>query len=79
MDETGGSLCNLDEKALETIDGTESERAAEVDRQRKSMEGIEGGEGGEVGIFNINHLGGHRYAGVMLVSSHRLFSLVNCS
>jgi len=23
-----------------------------------------------VGIFNINHLGGHRYAGVMLVSLH---------
>jgi len=40
-----------------------------------SIEGIEGGEGGEVGIFNINHLGGHRYAGVMLVSSHRLFPL----
>lgn len=68
VDETGGSLANLDEKSLESIDGTESERLAEAERQRKNIEGLTGGEGGEVGIFNINHLGGHRYAGVMLVS-----------
>lgn len=36
-------------------------------RRIKEIEGVDGGDGGEVGIFNINHLGGHRYAGVMLI------------
>lgn len=36
-------------------------------RRIKEIEGVNGGDGGEVGIFNINHLGGHRYAGVMLI------------
>jgi len=45
-------------------------RDAEAARRLTEIESVGGGEGGEVGIFNINHLGGHRYAGVMLVSLH---------
>jgi hypothetical protein len=60
-------LCNLDGRSLEDLEGTEEERKEHVEKQRKNIEGVDGGSGGEVGIFNINHLGGHRYAGVMLV------------
>lgn len=67
VDETGGSLINLDGEAIEKIEGDEKERNAEVERRREAIAGVDGGKGGEVGIFNINHLGGHRYAGVMLV------------
>ncbi|KAK1925464.1 Sucrase/ferredoxin-like-domain-containing protein [Papiliotrema laurentii] len=67
VDETGGSLCNLDGRSLEDLEGTEEERKEHVEKQRKNIEGVDGGSGGEVGIFNINHLGGHRYAGVMLI------------
>lgn len=72
IDETGESLINLDGKPLETTGGTTQEREAEAERQRSAIEGVHGGEGGQVGIFNINHLGGHRYAGVMLVSEASL-------
>ena len=68
VDETGGSLINLSETAVEDVEGTDEQRAAEIEKQKKGIEGVDGGDGGEVGIFNINHLGGHRYAGVMLVS-----------
>lgn len=54
--------------ALEELDMTDEERDAEAARRLSEIEAVGGGEGGEVGIFNINHLGGHRYAGVMLVS-----------
>lgn len=47
---------------------SDEERNAEAARRLGEIESVGGGEGGEVGIFNINHLGGHRYAGVMLVS-----------
>ncbi len=69
IDETGSSLTPLPGPPLETLPGTESEREAEVARRIEEIECVKGGEGGEVGVFNINHLGGHRYAGVMLVSS----------
>lgn len=72
IDETGSSLACLEGDALEDIDGTDAERDEEAQRRIRDIEGISGGEGGEVGIFNINHLGGHRYAGVMLVSRKHL-------
>lgn len=71
IDETGSSLSHLTEPPLETLSGSEAERQAEVAHRISSIESIEGGDGGEVGVFNINHLGGHRYAGVMLVSGPR--------
>lgn len=58
----------MDGQAIEEIEGSEEDRRIEVERRRETIEGVDGGNGGEVGIFNINHLGGHRYAGVMLVS-----------
>ncbi|KIY32820.1 hypothetical protein I305_04573 [Cryptococcus gattii E566] len=67
IDETGSSLVNLEAPPLEEVSGTEEEREREVGRRIKEIEGVDGGDGGEVGIFNINHLGGHRYAGVMLI------------
>ena len=68
IDETGSSLACLEGDALEDIEGSDTERDEEAQRRIRDIEGISGGDGGEVGIFNINHLGGHRYAGVMLVS-----------
>ncbi|RXK39227.1 hypothetical protein M231_03447 [Tremella mesenterica] len=67
VDETGSSLCAMDDLPLEKVQGTEEEREEEVARRLSRIEGVQGGQGGEVGIFNINHLGGHRYAGVMLI------------
>ncbi|TXT15934.1 hypothetical protein VHUM_00437 [Vanrija humicola] len=67
VDETGSSLAVPELGALEELEGTDAEREAEVGRRIANIEGVHGGEGGEVGIFNINHLGGHRYAGVMLI------------
>ena len=68
IDETGASLACPEGEALEELDVTDKERDAEAARRLSEIESVGGGEGGEVGIFNINHLGGHRYAGVMLVS-----------
>ena len=68
IDETGASLACPEGEALEELDVTDEERDAEAARRLSEIESVGGGEGGEVGIFNINHLGGHRYAGVMLVS-----------
>lgn len=70
IDETGASLAQLDGPAIE--DMGEDEREMETRRRMAGIEGIGGGEGGEVGIFNINHVGGHRYAGVMLVSANAI-------
>ncbi|ORX37377.1 Sucrase/ferredoxin-like-domain-containing protein [Kockovaella imperatae] len=67
VDETGSSLCGLNGPPLEELEGDEAAREAETQRRIDEIESVHGGEGGEVGIFNINHLGGHRYAGVMLV------------
>jgi (2Fe-2S) ferredoxin len=67
VDEVGMSLARLDGPPLEELVGTDAEREAEVGRRIENIEGVHGGEGGEVGVFNINHLGGHRYAGVMLI------------
>ncbi|WVR06072.1 hypothetical protein IAU60_003100 [Kwoniella sp. DSM 27419] len=67
IDGTGSSLIDLSGPPLEEIKGTAEEREREVGRRIEEIEGVHGGEGGEVGIFNINHLGGHRYAGVMLI------------
>lgn len=60
IDETGSSLAHLDGPSLEDL----SDDERETERQKR-MSGL---KDGQVGIFNINHLGGHRYAGVMLVS-----------
>jgi hypothetical protein len=68
VDHTGASLVALDGVPLEEVSGSDAEREAEVGRRIEAIEGVHGGDGGEVGIFNINHLGGHRYAGVMIVS-----------
>ena len=68
VDETGSSLTHLDGPPLEEVAGSADERELEVGRRIERIEGVHGGEGGEVGVFDINHLGGHRYAGVMLVS-----------
>ena len=59
---------NQDGDAVEDLAGSAEDRRAEIDRRKRAIEGVEGGNGGEVLIANINHLGGHRYAGVMLVS-----------
>lgn len=67
IDETGSSLACLDGEALEDLEGTNAERDMEAQRRLSEIEAVGGGSGGEVGIFDINHLGGHRYAGVMLV------------
>ncbi|WWD17679.1 hypothetical protein CI109_102120 [Kwoniella shandongensis] len=67
IDETGSSLSHLAGPPLEEVEGSEAEREAEVGKRIKSIDSVDGGDGGEVGIFNINHLGGHRYAGVMLI------------
>lgn len=75
MDETGSSLTHLDGPPLEEVAGSAEERELEVGRRIEQIPGVHGGEGGEVGVFNINHLGGHRYAGVMLVSTHILLAL----
>jgi hypothetical protein len=45
------------------------EREEEREKRVRAIEGLEDESGnGEVGIFRISHLGGHRYAGVMIVS-----------
>jgi hypothetical protein len=65
VDETGSSLSHLDEQGLALEDS--SSPSEEIESRKRAIDSVEGGDGGEVGIFNINHLGGHRYAGVMLV------------
>ncbi|OCF37662.1 hypothetical protein I316_00789 [Kwoniella heveanensis BCC8398] len=69
IDEDGSSLAYLSDQgpALEEVEGDALEREKEVGRRIEAIEGVHGGEGGQVGVFNINHLGGHRYAGVMIV------------
>lgn len=69
VDETGASLAQLEGPPIEEFEGTDAEREAEVGRRIENIQSVHGGCGGEVGLFNINHLGGHRYAGVMLVSA----------
>jgi hypothetical protein len=66
IDETGQSLAYLGTPLEGVVD-----RRAEIAKRKSVIEGVTG-EGGEIGIFNINHLGGHRYAGVMLVSHYRI-------
>lgn len=42
---------------------------AEIETRLRSIDAVADESGnGEVGIFRISHLGGHRYAGVMIVS-----------
>lgn len=60
MDESGASLCSPDGQALEDLEGSDAEREAVVGQRIAQIEGVKGGKGGQVGIFNINHLGGHR-------------------
>ncbi|KAK4684018.1 hypothetical protein P7C73_g6186, partial [Tremellales sp. Uapishka_1] len=67
IDETGTSLLHLSGPPLEDLKGSEAEREQVVGARLSDIEGVHGGDGGEVGIFNINHLGGHRYAGVMII------------
>ncbi|WWC66194.1 uncharacterized protein I206_100095 [Kwoniella pini CBS 10737] len=67
IDEDGSSLSHLDGPPLEEMHGSDTERESEVGKRIGEIESVQGGEGGQVGIFNINHLGGHRYAGVMLI------------
>ncbi|GMK57732.1 hypothetical protein CspeluHIS016_0405660 [Cutaneotrichosporon spelunceum] len=67
VDELGSSLANLDGPPLEELEGSDAEREAEIGRRIENIENVHGGQGGEVGVFNISHLGGHRYAGVMLI------------
>jgi hypothetical protein len=69
IDETGQSLSVLDGPPIEELEvSSEEEREKLVSEKMAGIEGVGGGKGGEVGVFDINHLGGHRYAGVMLVS-----------
>ncbi|WVF70276.1 hypothetical protein IAT40_005065 [Kwoniella sp. CBS 6097] len=69
IDEDGSSLAYLSDQGspLEELQGDDFEREKEVGKRIEEIEGVHGGDGGQVGIFNINHLGGHRYAGVMIV------------
>lgn len=60
VDESGAALAMPEGRALEEVDGTDAEREAAVGRAIEQIEGVKGGKGGQVGIFNINHLGGHR-------------------
>ncbi|KAJ9108583.1 hypothetical protein QFC19_002299 [Naganishia cerealis] len=42
--------------------------SSEMDRRLRAIEAVDDEQGnGEVGIFRISHLGGHRYAGVMII------------
>lgn len=68
VDADGSSLSHLEGPPLEEVAGSEAEREAEVGRRIEQIEGVRGGDGGEVGVFDINHVGGHKWAGVMLVS-----------
>ncbi|WRT64354.1 uncharacterized protein IL334_001286 [Kwoniella shivajii] len=67
IDEDGSSLSHLDGPPIEEMRGTNLEKEIEIGKRIEDIEGVKGGQGGQVGIFNINHLGGHRYAGVMLI------------
>ena len=69
MDGTGEALSHSDGKALEMTHGTPEEREEEAERQVLAIEGVKGGPGGQVGIFNTNHIGQHKFSGVMLVSA----------
>ena len=78
IDETGSSLTHLTGPPLEQLEGTDLDREVEVGKRISEIPGVLGGDGGEVGIFNINHLGGHRYAGVMIVCRvSRIFILLS--
>ena len=58
------------EESHPPLDGVQqSDLQAEVEKRLRAIEAVNDQEGnGEVGIFRISHLGGHRYAGVMIVS-----------
>ncbi|KAJ9115905.1 hypothetical protein QFC22_005048 [Naganishia vaughanmartiniae] len=44
------------------------ELPSEVERRLRAIDAVDDEQGnGEVGIFRISHLGGHRYAGVMII------------
>lgn len=59
------------EESHPPLDGVQrDDLQAEVEKRLRAIEAVDDQEGnGEVGIFRISHLGGHRYAGVMIVSS----------
>lgn len=58
------------EEAHPALNGVpRAELEQEVEQRLRAIEAVDDQEGnGEVGIFRISHLGGHRYAGVMIVS-----------
>lgn len=67
VDVTGDSLSNLPEPPLEEVDP--SALVEETERRLRGIESVEDTKGGgEIGIFKVNHLGGHKFAGVMKVS-----------
>jgi hypothetical protein len=71
IDETGSSLADLSEQG-EALEELSTDVSLELENRKRAIESVDGGDGGEVGIFNINHLGGHRYAGVMIVGLQTL-------
>lgn len=58
------------EEAFPSLDQIPTdELPSEVERRLRAIDAVDDEQGnGEVGIFRISHLGGHRYAGVMIVS-----------
>jgi (2Fe-2S) ferredoxin len=58
LSDAGPSLSSVDPSAL----------ASELDTRLRSISHVDDVTGGgQVGIFRISHLGGHRYAGVMII------------
>ncbi|KAJ9121387.1 hypothetical protein QFC24_004725 [Naganishia onofrii] len=57
------------EEAFPSLDQIPTdELPSEVERRLRAIDAVDDEQGnGEVGIFRISHLGGHRYAGVMII------------
>jgi hypothetical protein len=71
VDGTGEALGCLEGKALEMTDGTVEDQEEGAERQLQALEGVKGGNRGQLAIFNTNHIGKHKFSGVMLVSCSR--------
>ena len=71
IDLKGDSLSadHLEESHPPLDDVPRDDLQAEIEKRLRAIEAVDDEDGnGEVGIFRISHLGGHRYAGVMIVS-----------
>ncbi|GHJ88293.1 hypothetical protein NliqN6_4695 [Naganishia liquefaciens] len=70
IDLKGDSLSadHLEESHPPLDDVPRDDLQAEIEKRLRAIEAVDDEDGnGEVGIFRISHLGGHRYAGVMII------------